>query len=324
MLDAAYLIQQAQDVFPHAEDFMTDRHRIIVDWGTSNFRAYRFTEDGQLAATHRAACGILTVEKGDFEGALLREIGAWIDGNSEIFLSGMITSRNGWLETPYVEAPAMLADLSAGACRMTLANGARLSFLPGVCLRHPTPDVMRGEEIQAFGSTAPEETATLILPGTHSKWVRMEEGRLASFRTFMTGEIFATLKTQTILGRLIPAGDAAPDDDAFVAGVQQAHAAGSAGLLHELFTARSGVLLGALAPAAIPDFLSGLVIGAEIRGGVTLGWADRPLVLVGEAGLCARYRLALEALGLACRIGPAEATVAGFRRLASEQEASHG
>lgn len=303
---------------------MTDSHRIIIDWGTSNFRAYRFAEDGQISGTHHAACGFLSVEKGAFEATLMREIGSWIDGNSEIFLSGMITSRNGWLETPYIEAPATLADLRAGARSLVLANGARLSFLPGVCMRAPTPDVMRGEEIQVFGSIAPEETATLILPGTHSKWVRVEEGRLAAFRTFMTGELFATLKAHTILGRLIPADGAGRDDAAFVKGIRQANAAESAGILHELFTARSGVLLGALAPGAIADFLSGLLIGAEISGGVALGWADRPLVLVGEAGLCARYRLALEALGLACRIGPAEATVAGFRRLAGRQEASHG
>lgn len=300
---------------------MTDRHRIIIDWGTSNFRAYRFAGGGEISGTHHAACGILSVENGAFEATLLREIGSWIDGNSEIFLSGMITSRNGWLETPYVEAPASLADLSAGARSMVLANGAKLSFLPGVCMRAPTPDVMRGEEIQVFGSIAPEETATLILPGTHSKWVRVEEGRLASFRTFMTGELFATLKAHTILGRLIPPESAGHDETAFVKGVRQAHAAESAGILHELFTARSGVLLGALAPEAIADFLSGLLIGAEISGGTALGWADRPLVLVGDIRLCARYRLALEALGLACRIGPAEATVAGFMRLAGQEEA---
>lgn len=303
---------------------MTDSHRIIVDWGTSNFRAYCFAEDGTISGTHHAACGILSVENGAFEATLMREIGSWIDAGSEIFLSGMITSRNGWLETPYVEAPASLADLRAGARSMVLANGARLSFLPGVCTRAPTPDVMRGEEIQVFGSIAPQETATLILPGTHSKWVRVEEGRLASFRTFMTGELFATLKTHTILGRLIPANSTGHDEAAFVKGVRQAHAAESAGILHELFTARSGVLLGALAPEAIEDFLSGLLIGAEINGGVALGWADRPLVLVGDIRLCARYQRALEALGLACRIGPAEATVAGFRRLAERQEASHG
>jgi len=303
---------------------MTDSHRIIIDWGTSNFRAYRFAANGTISGTHHAARGVLSVEKGDFEGTLMREIGTWVDRKSEIFLSGMITSRNGWLETPYVETPANLADLRAGARSMTLSSGARLSFLPGVCMRTPAPDVMRGEEIQVFGAITPAETETLVLPGTHSKWARVEEGRLVSFRTFMTGELFATLKTNTILGRLILPENAGKDEAAFVKGVRQANAAGSAGLLHELFTARSGVLLGALAPEAIADFLSGLLIGDEIRGGVTLGWADRPLVLVGDAKLCARYRLALEALGLASRMGPAEATVEGVRRLAGHREASHG
>ena len=299
-------------------------HRIIVDWGTSNFRAYRFAASGEIAEVHQAACGILSVEDGQFEAALLREIGHWITPESEIFLSGMITSRNGWLETPYIEAPAALADIPANARLSRLQNGARMLFLPGICQRIPTPDVMRGEEIQVFGSIAPGEDATLILPGTHSKWVRVEAGRLAAFRTFMTGEVFAALKAHTILGRLIPPAQAGMDVEAFLNGVRRANDAGNAGLLHEIFTARSGVLLGQLAPDAIAETLSGLVIGAEIAGGIALGWADRPLVLVGEAALCERYRLALEALGLASRAGPPQATVEGFRRLAALDPAANG
>jgi 2-dehydro-3-deoxygalactonokinase len=296
---------------------MTTARRIIVDWGTSNFRAYRFAASGEIAETHQAACGILSVENGQFEAVLLREIGHWITPQSEICLSGMITSRNGWLETPYIEAPATLPDIKEKARASELKNGARLLFLPGICLRSPTPDVMRGEEIQVFGTVAPNENATLILPGTHSKWVRVEAGRLASFRTFMTGEVFAMLKAHSILGRLIPAGPATLNIDAFLNGVRRANDVASAGLLHEIFTTRSGVLLDQLKPPAIAETLSGLVIGAEIAGGVALGWADRPLVLVGEAALCERYSLALEALGFSARLGPPQATVEGFRRLAA-------
>lgn len=292
-------------------------NRIIVDWGTSNFRAYRFAASGEIAGTHQAACGILSVENGEFEATLLREIGGWITQESEIYLSGMITSRNGWLETPYIEAPARLSDIKAQARVSHLQSGARMLFLPGICQRSPTPDVMRGEEIQVFGSITPSEDATLILPGTHSKWVRVEAGQLAAFRTFMTGEIFAVLKAHSILGRLIPGEPAVPDVDAFLKGVRRANDAASAGLLHEIFTTRSGVLLGQLEPSAIAETLSGLVIGAEIAGGRALGWADRSLVLVGEDALCARYALALEALGLSARLAPPQATVEGFRRLAA-------
>lgn len=294
---------------------MTARHRLIVDWGTSNFRAFRFDEAGEVAETRQAPRGILTVEAGGFEAVLRAEIGDWIDEKTEILLSGMITSRNGWLETPYIEAPARLDDLRTGAVTSRLAQGTPLLFLPGVCARHPTPDVMRGEEIQVFGSIGPDEDATLVLPGTHSKWVRTRRGALADFRTFMTGEVFATLKAHTILGRLMPENAGPFDETSFIAGVRQAQT-GGAGLLHDLFTTRSGVLLSQLAPEAAADRLSGLLIGAEIAGGIALGWADPPILLVGEAKLCARYRLALESLDLSARLGPAQPTVEGFRKLA--------
>ena len=148
---------------------MTARNRLIVDWGTSNFRAFRFDEKGEVAETRQAPRGILTVETGGFEAVLLAQIGDWIGEGTEILLSGMITSRNGWLETPYIEAPAEMADLRNRAITSRLSQGAPLLFLPGVCSRHPTPDVMRGEEIQVFGSIGPEEDATLVLPGTPAR-----------------------------------------------------------------------------------------------------------------------------------------------------------
>lgn len=289
--------------------------RIVVDWGTSNFRAYRFDASGGLSETHQAAAGILTVAPGGFETVLEREIGGWLDGQAEVFLSGMITSRNGWVETPYVELPATLVALAGGAVHRRTARGTALHFLPGVAARAPLPDVMRGEEIQIFGAVGADDSATLILPGTHSKWARVEAGRLVAYRTFMTGEMFAVLKGHSILGRLMPA-DATPfDASAFAAGVRQAGAETSAGLLNDVFTTRSGALLSAFPPTEIADRLSGLLIGHEILGGLKLGWPCDPIILVGEEALCSRYAAALSVLGLASRMGPKHATVDGFTRL---------
>ena len=290
--------------------------RIIVDWGTSNFRAYRFAADGSIADTHQAAAGILTVPPGGFEAVLEREIGAWLDGPAEVFLSGMITSRNGWVETPYVELPASLAALAAGAVVRSTRRGTALHFLPGVAAHSPLPDVMRGEEIQIFGSVGPGEDATLILPGTHSKWARVEGGRLTAYRTFMTGEAFAVLKGHSILGRLMPEGAASPAG-AFAAGVRQALANTSAGLLSDIFTTRAGALLASFPPEEIAERLSGILIGHEIRGGLSLGWPAGDLILVGDAALCARYGAALDIAGCRHRMGPAHATVEGFARLSA-------
>jgi len=289
--------------------------RIIVDWGTSNFRAYRFGGDGGIAEERQAAAGILTVVDGGFEAVLLREIGDWIGPDADILLSGMITSRNGWVETPYVETPATIASLARGAVERRLANGARLRFLPGVAARGPSPDVMRGEEIQVFGAVGERESAVLVHPGTHCKWVRVEDGVIAGFRTFMTGEIYAVLRQHSILGRLIPPDETGFDQLAFEEGVRRAAASESAGLLNDLFTARSAALLGALRPGEIADRLSGILIGHEVRSGLALGWSDEPPLLFGDAALCGRYALAFDMLGGGARRGPEQATVAGFLRL---------
>lgn len=289
--------------------------RIVVDWGTSNFRAYRFGPDGAVAETRQAAAGILTVADRAFEPVLRREIGDWMTSGAEIFLSGMITSRNGWLETPYVETPATLRALADGAVEKRLENGVRLRFLPGVCQRTPTPDVMRGEEIQVFGAIEPGATGTLVHPGTHGKWVRVEKGALVGFRSFMTGEVFAVLRQHSILGRLIPEGSRPIDQRAFEAGVRHAASSDSAGFLNDIFTTRSGVLLGAFPPEEIEDRLSGLIIGREVMSGLALGWTDGPPLLFGDDALCARYAFAFEILGRSVRRGGEDATVEGFRRL---------
>ena len=129
---------------------MSKRHRLVVDWGTSNFRCYRFDDQGQVAQSHQAAAGILSVTDRDFESVLQREIGAWIAPDMDVYFSGMITSRNGWIETPYVEAPAHLADLARAAVVREGKNGVLMHFLPGVSMLSPSPDVMRGEEIQVL------------------------------------------------------------------------------------------------------------------------------------------------------------------------------
>lgn len=299
--------------------------QIIVDWGTSNFRAYRFGPDDTPSARHQADAGILSVQDGAFEDVLEREIGGWFGAGTPILLSGMITSRNGWVETPYVEAPASLAALAAGAVVRHSRRGALLKFLPGVATRQPRPDVMRGEEIQIFGTITPGESATVVLPGTHSKWARVTDGILDGFRTFLTGESYALLRTHSILGRLIPPGPQGFDEAAFRQGVRMACDADSISLLNDIFTTRAGVLLGSFGAEDIAERLSGILIGHEIKAGLGKDSTGKDrsglhaggrLVLVGEEALTRRYQVALDVLGQSAEIGPTDATAIGFRRLA--------
>lgn len=295
--------------------------RIVVDWGSSRFRAYRFGADGSIASSHKAEAGILTVDDRAFEAVLMREIGAWITAGSEILLSGMITSRNGWVETPYLDVPAGLAAVAAGAVSRRLAGGAHLRFLPGVCVRTPVPDVMRGEEIQVFGSVGAGEDAVVVLPGTHSKWVVVRDGMIVDFRTFFTGETFALLRRHSMIGTL--AGDAAApfDEGAFRDGVRQAAASSSLGLLNDAFTIRAGTLLGQFPADAIADRLSGVLIGHELKAALRLlDRADGRPLLVGDAALMARYACAFSEFGYEAGIGAADAAVDGFRRLAGLED----
>lgn len=290
-------------------------NRIIIDWGTSSFRAYRFGGDGAITERHASSAGIMSVDGGRFEETLRREIGPWLSGGAEVFLSGMITSRNGWVETAYVETPCGLREMTGGLMRRDLGGGLRLAFMPGVCQRYPAPDVMRGEEIQVFGVFGPEDSGIAVLPGTHSKWVRVELGRIVAFRSFMTGEVYGALRQHTILGRLIPQAHDDFNQKAFLAGVEQANVSDSPGLLGDIFSTRSGVLLEAFGADEIADRLSGLVIGHEIAGAMRLGWPTGRLHLIGDAALCRRYGVALAAMGLDSLPAQGDAAVEGFRRL---------
>ena len=289
---------------------------IIIDWGTSNFRAYRFDGDA-LIDERRRETGILKVAEGDFEGALRAAIGDWMAPDVDMLFSGMITSRNGWVETPYALTPAALADLRGQVVERVLSDGARLHFLPGVAQQSPQPDVMRGEEIQAFGAIDDHDDAIVILPGTHSKWVTMEKGRIVGFHSAMTGEVFAVLKNHSILGRLIDAGQTEERPNAFARGVKFALSDAPGGFLNHIFTARSGALLGALTADEIPDYLSGVVIGHEVRAGLQAAARDRRVVLVGDYKLSDRYVRALAIAGVAAEKGDSRATIAGFRKLAA-------
>jgi 2-dehydro-3-deoxygalactonokinase len=271
---------------------------IAVDWGTSSFRAYRLDEAGRILERRGAPGGILTVEPGGFPAALEAQLGDWA-GDPLILMSGMVGSRQGWHEVPYVDCPAGVAEI-ARLMRPVTWDGGQAWIVPGLACRDAAhvPDVMRGEETQILGALAelPTGEATLCLPGTHSKWVRLGDGRIERFATAMTGEVFAVLRRHSILGRLMPeegaAGDAA-DDAAFEAGLARAGAAG--GLLHHLFGVRSAGLFGEVAPAALPSYLSGILIGREIADLAPAG--DGLVHIIGTPHLADLYARALAATG---------------------------
>jgi 2-dehydro-3-deoxygalactonokinase len=272
---------------------------IVVDWGTSNFRAFRINAEGAVVAKCSSPQGILRVGEGNFETALRAEVGAWLQaGESHILLCGMIGSRQGWVEAEYLRCPVGIEELAASVVRVPFF-GAQVLLVPGVMgpAAANVPELMRGEETAAMGILDTCAGAGLLcFPGTHSKWIQLSDRRIVTFTTSMTGEVYSalckcTILERTILKRMTTSG-AVTDEAAFHEGVNRS--ADSGGLLHHLFGVRTRVLMGQLTEEASASYLSGLLIGHEVRA--TMPGGAR-VVLVGAAQLCALYAKAMDACG---------------------------
>jgi 2-dehydro-3-deoxygalactonokinase len=305
----------------------TPRCSIVLDWGTSSFRALLVDAAGGVADRVETHDGIKSVPQAAFEAVLARAIAPWraAHGLVPILAAGMIGSRNGWVEMPYVETPAGIADIARAVRCVKLADGGDMLFIPGLTDRsaRPFPDVMRGEETQLVGLGLTRDL-TAVLPGTHCKWARIENGRIARFRTLVTGEVFETLSRHSFIAQMAKP-QSAPDWAAFARGLEAARdpSAGT-GLLSRLFSLRTGWLAGELVAEAAGDYLSGLLLGCEFGEVAGLGWF-RPgdeVAIIGADALVERYRRAAVAFGLAPRRGPEDAALRGALAVAGTLESS--
>jgi 2-dehydro-3-deoxygalactonokinase len=263
---------------------------IAADWGTTNRRAYLVDSSGNCAREMEDGKGVLSVPAGGFPDAIAevrREL-----GDKPLLLAGMIGSNRGWVEAPYVPCPAGLDELVRGLVR----PGEREAIVPGVSfLGDGRADVMRGEEVQLLGAATAglvNPDALVCHPGTHNKWALLREGRIQSFRTVMTGELFSLLKEHSILADLLK-GEVA-DNDAFRAAAR--YALGHEDLPAELFSARARVLLGQARKEDAASYTSGLLIGTDVRIGLSQA-ADVPIVVMGKPELTRLYAAAIAEAG---------------------------
>ncbi|WP_181298187.1 2-dehydro-3-deoxygalactonokinase [Pseudomonas sp. Q2-TVG4-2] len=300
---------------------------IALDWGTSSLRAYRLGAAGETLEERSLPLGIMQLDgsEADFERALEQACGDWQRSNPAVpmIACGMIGSAQGWRQVSYVEAPLGADGLGTALLPIHRSQGMPLWLVPGVIQRGALPNVMRGEETQVFGlfdGDADHAGPLLIgLPGSHSKWVMVEDGQLSQFQTFMTGEVYQALLGHTILGRTAVIGDAF-NAAAFERGLRVATSnEGQGGPLSTIFSSRTLVLTGELSGSAQADYLSGLLIGHELAAmtsGLQLS-SSQPIVLIGNSTLCARYLWALEHCGFeSLRFAP-EATAAGLWKIAT-------
>ena len=293
---------------------------IAVDWGTSSFRAALIAPGGEVLDELAEPCGILGFKPAEFVPYLMATCAHFTAAGAGFFLlSGMVGSKNGLLDVPYCPCPATASAIAAALGWVdTSVSDINIAIVPGV--RNGFDDVMRGEETQVFGAAAVlgVQNASMVLPGTHSKWVRLEDGAITQFNTFMTGEFYALLAQHSILAKSLPEASGAPvalDTAAFLQGIDRAQTsyASCQGLLGNAFSTRVKSLFNELQPAQAASYLSGLVIGDELAA-MRLSVGGE-VIVIGSATLCERYTLALAHLGVPTRPMGNQAAWAGLHRI---------
>ncbi len=283
---------------------------IAVDWGTSNLRAWAMGQGGILA--HAASDdGMGSLDRDGFEPALLRLITPWLTADrTEVIACGMVGSRQGWFEAPYRATPCTPLDSASLVTAPSRDTRIAVRLIPGLKQAKPA-DVMRGEEIQIAGVLAlnPGFDGVICLPGTHSKWVHVSAGEVVSFQTFMTGELFALLSTQSVLRHGMTGGDW--DDAAFDTALSDTLSRPER-IGAKLFGLRAEGLIAGLDAGAARARLSGLLIGVELAASKPF-WLGQEVAIVGSEALAKSYARALVTQGASPRLVPAtDATLAGL------------
>jgi 2-dehydro-3-deoxygalactonokinase len=296
---------------------------IAIDWGSSSFRAYLMSSDAGILDEVASGDGIGTVAAGAYPATLKRLIGQWLEAHpsAPLIASGMVGSRNGWREAAYVKCPAGPSDVAARLTSVE-ADGRRVHLAAGLSYIDEAgqPDVMRGEETEIFGA-ADAGARQIVLPGSHSKWAKVDGDSVVAFKTFITGELFAALRDHTVAGAFARAAPAKGPGEAFALGVRRGAAAGAcegkSGLLGLMFGGRSLPLMGVLPDDDAGEYLSGLLIGAEIGEARRLFPGEAPHV-AGAQALVERYLAAFQALGVSARAAPPRAAARGLFRIARD------
>ena len=263
---------------------------IAVDWGTTNRRAYRIDGSGECRDEFEDSKGVLAIASGNFDGAVA-EIRERL-GDHPMLLAGMIGSNRGWKEAPYVPCPAGLDELAA----KLVWPGEREAIVPGVSyLGEQRADVMRGEEVQLLGAVAAGligPNALVCHPGTHNKWAQLGGGAIGSFRTVMTGELFSLLKEHSVLSDLL-SGEVAANDTFRSAARYALH---NDDLPAALFAVRAGVLLGQAEEKDAASYASGLLIGTDVRIGLSQSSVEE-VAVIGRPELTRLYAVAIAETG---------------------------
>ncbi len=288
---------------------MPGSHQIVVDWGSSSFRAFLLGQNFEVLETARSDDGVISLQGRCFYSVLMDHCDRWIKhyGKMPIVLGGTIGSRNGWRQTPYLPCPASTYDIKQHMLSVDNESDLDIRILPGVQAQNAygNRDVMRGEEVQIFGALdiIGAENAAVCLPGTHSKWCSAAQGKITSITTYLTGELFAVLRDHSSVGLVMLGAEF--DEQSFCCGLDAAALAEP--VLQQLFAVRAASLVDQPLAADNASYVSGLLIGHEVNSIAQIGAVDSPLIVVGSDTLNARYQLAFSRRQVETTVVPADA-----------------
>lgn len=288
---------------------------IGLDWGSTHLRAYAFDGAGLVLAQRHGRDGALTLTTAAaFDAALSKLVGDWATASpaASLIACGMVGARSGWQEAAYVPCGAGVDELATAAAFVNTSLGRPLAIIPG--MRSDEPDVMRGEETQLAGAGVRD--GVVVLPGTHSKWVQVTDGRVQSFATFLTGEMNALLRDHSSIGKAANAAPELADAAAIDLGVNYA-GGGAASWLHDLFVLRASVVTGQKSSPEISTVLAGWLLGCEFAAATAMYPDARRITLIASAALRPWYERIAVAFGLQCDAKDADqATATGLWQVA--------
>lgn len=291
---------------------------IAGDWGTTNLTLALCDEECRALATRKGPGAANS--RGRFAQVFDELTADWIGAHGPLpaVLCGMVGSAFGWREAPYLPCPADLLELAEDP--IVAREGVRI--VPGMRCTNPlgAPDVMRGEETQLSGAQSLDAAMSVgrqlvCMPGTHTKWVSLNGSVVQEFLTAPTGELFAMLCEHSVLVR-DPTTPIEHHAREFERGLAESARHPEASLLHRLFQGRSLRLDKQLSPEGAASWMSGLLIGTDVRGALSLFSqhdAGAPVYVVGAPTLTESYAQALTRNGRnVIRIDGAQAALAGL------------
>ena len=269
---------------------------IAADWGSTHMRAWAIGEKDKVLAFRESNEGMKDLQQNEFEPVLLRLIESWLDDTkvTTVMACGMVGARQGWVETPYLKTPCVPIDNNQLTTANTLDKRIKVHLVPGVMQNHPA-DIMRGEETQIAGfiNKNKDFKGVVCLPGTHTKWVNINEGKITSFKTFMTGELFGVILNHTLVTH--STSYKGWNQSSFEEGIHEGF--NNPGLIaSNLFSLRSESIINNLGRDQARSILSGLLLGVELNGSQSY-WKDNSVTLIGSELLSNIYFQGLTILG---------------------------